>query len=101
MPGGAVLPDLTGLPLWAQIIVYCIFGFSVSIPVILTMFGYKNGQKNIPNPGSAQVAAVIVDPTALNLHTSAVKELSDDVRDLTRVISALTLELAHGPARCR
>lgn len=98
MPGGAVLPDLSALPLWAQILIYSIFGISVSIVVILTMLGYKGGMKSSPstNGGSAKVAAVIVDPTALNAAAAAVKELSEDVRDLNRTISSLTLEMARG-----
>lgn len=96
MPGGAVFPDLSALPMWAQILIYSIFGVSVSIVVILTFLGVRMGQKNIPPPSEqARVAAVIVEPSALLAATSAVRELGDDVRDLTRAVQAMTLEMAR------
>lgn len=103
MPGGAVLPDLSTLPFWAQFLIYTIFGVSVSVVAILTFLGFKMGQKNTPSPSDqARVAAVIVEPSALNAATNAVsgmtielRELTTEVRELTRAVNSMILEMAR------
>lgn len=103
MPGVTVLPDLSTLPFWAQFLIYTIFGVSVSVVVILTFLGFKIGQKGTPPAADqARVAAVIVEPTALNHATSAVnsmagelRELTTEVRELTRAVNSMILEMAR------
>lgn len=103
MPGGAVLPDLSTLPFWAQFLIYTIFGVSVSIVAILTFLGFKVGQRGTPpSTDQARVAAVIVEPTALNAATAAVssmtgelRELTTEVRELTRAVNSMILEMAR------
>lgn len=96
MPGGAVLPDLSSIPFWAQFLIYTIFGVSISVVAILTFLGFKMGQRNNPTSAdSARVAAVIVEPSALMASTRAVENLGDDVKELTRAIQAMTLEMAR------
>ena len=96
MPGGAVFPDISALPFWAQVLVYSIFGGSVSIVVILTLLGYRMGQKTTPTTNDqARVAAVIVEPSALLAATKAVEELGDEIREHTRAMNDMTRELAR------
>jgi hypothetical protein len=57
------------------------------------MTGERSGPAN--SPAAAQVAAVIVDPTALNKATEAVKDLTSEVQELNRGLRELVLELAR------
>jgi len=56
-----------------------------------------NGERSGPvnSPAAAQVAAVIIDPTALNKATEAVKDLTSEVQELNRGLRELVLELAR------
>lgn len=68
------LPDLSPYPIWAQVLIYSILGVALALAFVVTRFGIAQGQKAAPATASqAQVAAVIVDPTALN-HASAAAE---------------------------
>ena len=88
--------DISGLPFWAQFVIYSIFGLSVSVVVILTLLGYKFGQKTTPpSADQARVAAVIVEPSALLSATEAARELSVEVRELTRAVNSMILEMAR------
>lgn len=70
------LPDLSPYPTWAQVLIYSILGISIAAAFLVTRFGIAQGQKAAPTgAGQAQVAAVIVDPTALNAATAAVEGL--------------------------
>lgn len=103
MPGKIVLPDLSTLPFWAQFLIYTIFGVSVSVVAILTFLGFKMGQKGAPPAADqARVAAVIVEPAALNNATQAVigmskemQELTTEIRELTRSLNSMILEMAR------
>jgi len=59
--------------------------------------GLMNGERSGPvnSPAAAQVAAVIIDPTALNKATEAVKDLTSEVQELNRGLRELVLELAR------
>ena len=101
--------DISDLPPLAIIA----FGISLGILYFVTKGGFASGQKVNPAsaPSSAQVAAVIVDPTALNKATAALEaqtmeninqrkmleRATDDIieclRDLTRTIAALREEM--------
>ncbi|HEU5067053.1 MAG TPA: hypothetical protein VFT61_02555 [Sphingomicrobium sp.] len=81
------LPDLSPLPVWAQLVVYGTLGISLAVIIAVARLGILQGQKSTPanNPASAQVAAVIVDPTALNHASAAVEGLTVAVTEATKV----------------
>lgn len=87
------LPDFSGLPPFAQGVMYTVaaiaVGLSIIIPRIGFMFGKKSDSKAEATPG---IAAVIVDPTALNANTVAIQELA-------KVIDAAREELRVDRAR--
>ncbi|RUT32661.1 hypothetical protein EMQ25_05810 [Arsenicitalea aurantiaca] len=68
------LPDLTGLPPWAAVS----FGISLAVIFAFVWLGIKEGRRATPSGGSAaaQVAAVIVDSSALDRATGAVDGLT-------------------------
>ncbi|ODT50248.1 hypothetical protein [Devosia sp. 63-57] len=86
------LPDLSQLPPLAVIA----FGISLAIIIGLAWLGERRGKAAGPasSQSSAQVAAVIVDPTALQLATKAVDELTGELRELRRTGE----EIAEGHA---
>ena len=65
-------PDLSGLPAWAQVIVYGTFGVSLAIIIGAARFGVMLGKKVPPAATStaAAVVAVIVDPAELQKLTA-------------------------------
>ncbi len=98
------------------------FGVVLAIIFAVRYFGLWQGQQHSPaaSASSAQVAAVIVDPTALNKATAAVEDLVEALNDakakeadhahmicrrvevlaaevdsLSRAVSALMLEMAR------
>lgn len=91
------MEQLANLPPFALVI------FSITLAVIFGVrhLGLLQGAKTSP-PGSqvaAQVAAVIVDPTALNrasaaleAHTEVTKKLIDAIHDESRQIGILAIE---------
>jgi hypothetical protein len=79
-------PDLSGLPVWAQVLIYAILGLAIAIAFLVARFGLLQGSKASPEAGGqAQVAAVIVDPTALNKATAEVAGLSVAITEATVV----------------
>lgn len=74
------LPDLTGLHPLAILA----FGATLAIIFAVRYIGIAMGMKAVPasDSGKAQVAAVIVDPTALN-------RLSDEVSGLVLALASL------------
>lgn len=64
--------QLTDLPPLALVA----FGISLAIAFAVNRFGWMQGTKGAPSAASATVAAVIVDPTALNHATAAVEALT-------------------------
>lgn len=103
------LQDISNLPPLAIIA----FGMSLAILYFVTKGGFTSGQHSTPTSSSstAQVAAIVVDPSALNRATAAieaqtfeavnhrktlersVEDITECVRELTRGISALREEL--------
>jgi hypothetical protein len=87
-------PDLSALPPWA------IAAFVIALAVIVAVdrFGVRKGNTSAVAPaGAAQVAAVIVDPTALNHATAAVEGLTmalSESNAIARHHSAATDRLA-------
>lgn len=80
-------PDLSHLPAWAQVLVYAILGLSLGIAFIVARFGVNQGQKAAPaaSSGTAQVAAVIVDPTALNRLTATGEALNTTLTEMNMI----------------
>lgn len=72
-------------------------GITLAVIFAARYLGLMNGERSGPvnSPAAAQVAAVIVDPTALNKATEAVKDLTSEVQDLNRGLRELVLELAR------
>ncbi|MGX5719947.1 hypothetical protein [Shinella zoogloeoides] len=58
------------------------FGVTLAVIFAVQRFGLWAGQRAVPSSDKAQVAAVIVDPSALN-------RLSDEVGKLVAVMSSL------------
>lgn len=106
------LPDLSQLPPWAVIA----FGISLAVIFGLAWLGERRGKNASPAnaQSSAQVAAVIVDPTALTAaagevaglavavtdatlalraHTGVTDRLADEVKEGTREMRELRIEL--------
>lgn len=81
-------PDLSGLPMWAQILGYAIFGIGVAAIGLITRFGFRMGRTTPPasSDKAATVAAVIVDPEALNRATDAVLSLNGTIGRLTDLV---------------
>lgn len=70
------LQDLSDLPPLAIVA----FGISLAVLYFVTKGGFSSGQKSPADNGSkAQVAAVIVDPTALNKATEAVEAMTAEM----------------------
>jgi len=75
------LPDFSGLPPFAQGIMYTVAAIAIGLSIIVPRIGYMFGKKADTKP-EATVAAVIVDPTALNGHATALKEVADEISEL-------------------
>ena len=73
------LPDLSGLPHWAQWIAYVVLAVSLGIVGFVARYGWMMGQRKEGSSKGAEVAAVIVDPEALNRATDAVLALNASV----------------------
>lgn len=67
------------------------FGAVLAVIFAARHFGLLSGQKAAPSPENAQVAAVIVDPSALNRASAAGEGLAEAVRHLGK----LTDDHAH------
>lgn len=86
-------PDLTSLPPWAAIA----FGISLAIIWFVTRSGLAQGQRAIPatSSGAAQVAAVIVDPTALNRLTDQAVKLNEALEKTVEVGERMSRAQLH------
>lgn len=79
----AELPDFSGLPGYAQGILYTVLAIGLALSVIIPRFGFLHGKERANAvPAAATVAAVIVDPTALNAHTAALLVVAKELDDL-------------------
>ena len=75
------------------------FGAVLAVIFAVRYLGLLQGQRAAPAAAAAQVAAVLVDPTALNrattaleAHTEALRELSEEVHDGNRTLKLLAQE---------
>lgn len=97
------LPDISSLPLWAQILCYGVVGVSMATVFIISSLGFLKGKSEGPMKASdapkAQVAAVIVDPTALIRATEAVMALTRQLEDHTEALKDMTKEMIRNGAR--
>ena len=87
------LPDLNGMHPLAIVA----FGISLAIIFVATRSGYLNGKASSPaaSASTAQVAAVIVDPTALNRASSSVDSLTSTLVRLIEVAEDMQRSQAH------
>lgn len=92
------MEQLADMPPFAWVI----FAVTTAIIFGVRQFGLIQGTKAIPatSPGSAQVAAVIVDPAALNratdavnAHTEATRKLSESIIEAGRSVHVVGIEL--------
>ena len=83
-----VLPDLSPLPLWLQVLLYLTFAAACGVIWFLVRMGIIKGRDASPDkPGqTAQIAAVIVDSTALNRASDILAILAQKVADLTAAL---------------
>lgn len=86
---------LKGLPPLATVA----FGIAMALIYVVANMGIKAGRKGVDAPGVASapatVAAVIVDPAALNRSSEAALKLASEISDLTDAMSRLTIEIAR------
>lgn len=87
-------PDLTGLPIWAQILGYALFAVATVVIGLIARFGWKMGRTTPPaaSDKSAAVAAVIVDPEALNRASAAVLKLDATVGRLCDLVGQIVTD---------
>lgn len=87
------MEKLTDLPPLAL----AVFGATLAVIFGIRYIGLWQGERSAPtvNPAAAQVAAVIVDPTALNAATAALDRHTQAVRDMTDVAETATKHLGH------
>lgn len=88
------IPDFSALPPFAQGVMYTVAAIAVGLSIIVPRMGYLFGKK-AEHKQDATVAAVVVDPTALNNHADAIRaqtaanlklcEVLDGVREEVRV----------------
>lgn len=72
------LPDFSGLPPFAQGVMYTVAAIAVGLSIIIPRMGFLFGKKaEGKTDGTPGIAAVIVDPTALNANTAAINKLAD------------------------
>ena len=84
--------NFTALPVWAQVLAIITFAASAGVFIVVTRLGISVGRSGIaqtPAP-AAQVAAVIVDPTALNAAAGEVAGLTIAVTEGMAVVRAHT-----------
>lgn len=72
------------------------FGVTLAVIFAVQRFGLWQGQKAAPSAGdNAQVAAVIVDPSALNRLSDEVAKLVETVTDLVEVGKEMAKTESH------
>lgn len=76
------LPDFSGLPLFAQGVLYTVAAIAIGLSIIIPRIGFMFGKKAEATKPEPTIAAVIVDPTALNNHAAQIKELAGEVSEL-------------------
>lgn len=88
------LPDFSGLPDWAQAVIYTVIAFAVGISIMAPAFGFFKSKNAAPvainNPVSA---AVIVDPAALNAASTQISIMNDKLEKLTDGLEELCKQM--------
>ncbi|WP_375597556.1 hypothetical protein [Devosia sp. Naph2] len=83
-------PDLSPLPIWAQVLVYSIFAVSLAVIIGMARLGLIQGKKaGASEPGKAEVAAMVVDSSAIRAATAAVEGLTVSITSLGVATKAL------------
>ena len=81
-----VLPDFSGLPEWAQGILYLVLAIGLALSVLIPRMGFLSGREATKNgTGSTSAAmplvvAAVADPTALNFLATAIKDHAEALR---------------------
>lgn len=76
-------PDLSPLPIWAQVLVYSIFAVSLAIIIGMARLGLVQGKKAVTSdPAKAEVVAMTIDASAIRAATAAVEGLTVAVTSL-------------------
>lgn len=87
---GNLIPDFSALPPWGQVVAYAVFAISVAVVLLAARFGIRLGKLGpAQRDSSATVAAVVVDPPALNAMTEAAVKVDVSLIRLTEVIHEL------------
>lgn len=95
------IPDFTGLPPVAQGVLYTMTGLAIFLSILIPRLGFLSGKANPPSSVTSTtptIAAVVVDPTALNALCAAVLKLADvidETREEIRVQNAKTPRRAN------
>ena len=85
---GGIIPDFSGLPPWGQVIAYGVFALAVFALILAGRFGVKLRGMAQPEK-QAEVAAVVVNPEALNRATAAVEALNMTAMSMNAVMRAM------------
>lgn len=87
-------PDLSALPVWGQVIVYSIFGISLAVIIGIARLGVVMGKKaGTSDPTKAEVAAMVVDSSAIRSAAASVDGLTVAITGLT--VAAKSLAEQH------
>jgi hypothetical protein len=71
------IPDISSLPVEQQVIAWVVFSLISILAFVVGKWAFNQGKKAAGGNGNeAQVAAVIVDPSALNRATAAIEALN-------------------------
>lgn len=86
------VPDLSGLPGWAQLLGYLVFAGGVGVLGLVGRYGWLMARREPAPEKAAEVAAVIVDPEALNRLTAAGLKLEATIGRATDVLAQLVAD---------
>ena len=78
-------PDLSKLPPWAAVI----FVVCLAVIYVVSRTGWLQGLKSTPSTHQAEVAAVIVDPKALNEASASADRLTAQVGKLCDLLAQI------------
>lgn len=82
------LPDLSGLPEWAQWVVYGVLAVSIGLGWAVARLGLFKGRETPAEArqDTASVAAVIVNPEALNRLTATAEALNITLMEMKGIV---------------
>ena len=88
------LPDFSGLPGYAQTILYTVLAIGIAISVLMPLFGFKHGQQKQAAAANGQTAnplvvAAVVDPAALNTLSTQLSLINVETPKLVAVLARL------------